>query len=179
MIVNTAWLAGHIHRRLGDGSQYGLRIRYSDEGEALETAGGIIHALPLLGEAPFLLINGDVFTDIDFSRLARHALPAGRLGHLVLVDNPRHHPEGDFAIQHGLLSNHGQPRFTYSGIALLDPAMFTGLAPGPRPLGPLLREQADAGRLGAERHAGHWNDIGAPERLQQARVEFFSTDERG
>jgi len=164
VVVNHGWLGQQIADFLGDGQRYGLRIHYSAEGDApLETAGGIIQALPLLGDTPFILVNADIWTDYDFSRL-----PARLSGkaHLVLVDNPPHHPEGDFALDSHILRNKGE-RLTYSGIGVYSPALFAGLAPGVRPLAPLLRAAIEQAEVGGEWYRGQWWDIGTPQRLQQ------------
>lgn len=166
VVVNTAWLGDRIETALEDGAPWGLTIRYSREGEPLDTAGGIVRALPLLGEAPFLVVNADVWTDFPFA-----ALPAEPPGdaHLVLVDNPEHNPEGDFALRGGRVMNAGVPRLTFAGIGLYRPALFAGLAEGPRPLAPILRAAADAGRVSGEHHRGMWRDVGTPERLEAVR----------
>ena len=129
LVINHAWLGEQIVARLGDGSAWGLQIRYSAEEQPLETGGGILRALPLLGDEPFLLVNGDVFSDFPFARLRR---PLAGLAHLVLVDNPAHHPAGDFILNEGLARSEGPgQRLTYSGIGVLHPRLFDG-APHPR-----------------------------------------------
>ncbi|QID17150.1 nucleotidyltransferase family protein [Nitrogeniibacter mangrovi] len=171
VVINLAHLGALIEARLGDGAAYGVSIHYSHEGEALETAGGIRTALPLLGAAPFIVINGDVFTDIDLAALARTATTLsadGDLAHLVLVDNPPHHPAGDFHLHGGRARRSGEPRLTFSGVGAYHPALFAGLEPGQRAaLGPLLCEAMDADRIGASHHHGRWMDIGTPERLAE------------
>lgn len=171
IVINHAHLGELIEARLGDGSAWGVRIAYSPEGQALETAGGIRTALPLLGEAPFLVINGDVFCDADLTALAASAdtLSAdGNLAALLLVDNPAHHPEGDFALSGGRARNTGDARLTFAGLGAYHPALFAALEPGVRaPLGPLLRAAIDADRVSARHHRGRWMDIGTPERLAQ------------
>jgi MurNAc alpha-1-phosphate uridylyltransferase len=164
LVINHAHLGPQIEQVLGDGARWGVRIRYSPEGEgrALETGGGIYRALPLLGERPFLVINGDVWTDIDLGRLA---LPAGALAHLVLVDNPAHHPAGDFRLAAGRLRPDGAPRLTFSGVGVYAPALFDDCAPGAFPLAPLLREAIARDRVTGEHHRGRWIDVGTPERL--------------
>lgn len=165
VVVNHAWLGEVIEARLGDGRRYGLHITYSPEiPAALETAGGIIQALPLLGDAPFLVINSDIWTDYPLLRLPR--APDG-LAHLVMVDNPPQHPAGDFHLQDGRLSAEGEPRLTYSGIGVYRPELFAGLPPGVRPLAPLLREAMQAGKVSGEHYTGAWFDIGTPERLAE------------
>lgn len=165
VVINHAWLGQQIEDHLGDGAAFGLSIRYSPEGEPLETGGGIFRALPLLGSEPFLLINGDIWCDIDFASLNR---PLQGLAHLVLVDNPEHNPEGDFRLQGGRVEDQ-QPGLTYSGVAVLDPALFAGCSPGAFKLAPLLRDAMLQGQVTGERHAGRWVDVGTHERL--ARVE--------
>jgi N-acetyl-alpha-D-muramate 1-phosphate uridylyltransferase len=168
VVINLGWLGEHIQAVLGNGSSFGLRIRYSPEPPgALETAGGIVQALPLLGEQPFLVVAGDILCDYAFERLA-DLKPSG-LGHLVMVANPDHHPEGDFGLANGKLSKAARPRLTFSGIGLYRPELFTGLAPGRRALRPVFEKALAKAQLGGELHAGYWSDIGSPERLAQAR----------
>ncbi|MDH5518466.1 MAG: nucleotidyltransferase family protein [Gammaproteobacteria bacterium] len=169
LVINTAWLADKIHNKLGDGSHYGVSISYSDENEALETGGGIKKALALLGHDSFLVINGDIWCDYDFNSLPE--LASQHLAHLILVDNPQQHPQGDFAIDHDLLSNTGSPRFTFSGIGIYRAALFN--QPEARfPLAPALRSAADKKLISAEYYPGKWLDIGTPERLQQLKDEL-------
>lgn len=172
IVINHAHLGGEIEALLGDGDAWGLRIRYSPEPPgALETAGGIAHALPLLGDDPFLVVNGDIFCDWDFAR-ARGALAAERLAHLVLVDNPAHHPAGDFSLAAGIVGP-GDPKLTFGGIGIYRPALFAGIARGrPAKLAPLLREAMAAGRVTGERHAGRWEDVGTPQRLAALDAEI-------
>ena len=162
VVINHAHLGARIERALGDGATYGLRIRYSPEDVALETGGGIFRALPLLGPGAFIVVNGDVWTDFDLARLH---LADGDLAHLVLVDNPDHHPAGDFALEGDRVRTEGGPRLTFSGIGVYRPALFDGCTPGRFPLAPLLRAAMAAGRVSGERHAGRWVDVGTPERL--------------
>jgi MurNAc alpha-1-phosphate uridylyltransferase len=162
IVINHAWLGERIEDHLGDGGRYGARIRYSPEGEVLGTGGGIFHALPLLRDEPFAVVNGDVFTDYPFATLPKD--PQG-LAHLVLVDNPPHHPAGDFALSEGRLMAEGDPRFTFSGIGVYRPEIFAGCEGGAFPLGPLLREAARRGLVSAEHYRGDWVDVGTPERL--------------
>ncbi|MFV0665603.1 N-acetylmuramate alpha-1-phosphate uridylyltransferase MurU [Denitromonas sp.] len=166
VVINHAHLGQMIEAALGDGSGFGLRIRYSPEATALETAGGIRQALPLLGEAPFLVINGDIFCDVDLAALTTRTLAPGDLAHLVLVPNPPHHPAGDFHLHDGRAQLADDERLTFSGIGLYHPDMFTSLPAGQSaPLGPLLRRAMAAGCVSAERFDGLWMDIGTPERL--------------
>jgi MurNAc alpha-1-phosphate uridylyltransferase len=163
VVINLSWHGARIREALGDGAACGVSIRYSEEGpEPLGTAGGIVAALPLLGAAPFLLLNGDVWTDFELGLMRA---PAGSLAHLVLVDNPEHHPGGDYGLAPGGRAHAGEARFTYSGIAVLDPALFRGQEPGFRPLKPLLDAALEAGRLTGQRHGGAWRDVGTPARL--------------
>jgi MurNAc alpha-1-phosphate uridylyltransferase len=170
LVVNVSHLAAQIECELGDGSQYGVTIAYSHEAQALETGGGIAYALPLLGGRPFVAVNSDIYCDFDFARLAR--LEAGLergdfCAHLVLVDNPAHHPAGDFGLREGKVAADapGQ-RFTFSGIGVYAPALFAGVARGSKcQLAALLRPEMARGRVTGERHAGLWMDIGTPQRL--------------
>jgi MurNAc alpha-1-phosphate uridylyltransferase len=164
LVINHAWLGQQIEDYLGDGSRFGVRIVYSAEGEPLETGGGIFKALPLLDEEPFLVVNGDIWTDYDFAALRR---PLPGLAHLVLVDNPVHHPSGDFRLQDGRVADAvaGQASFTYSGMAVLHPRLFAGCQPGAFKLAPLLRAAMAGGQVSGEHFAGRWVDVGTHERL--------------
>lgn len=173
VVINHAWLGDRLEEALGDGTGFGLRIAWSREGlPPLETAGGIRRALPLLGDKPFLLVNGDIWTDFDFARLPA-LLPDADDAHLVLVPNPEFHPEGDFRLDAaGRVHADGEPRLTYAGIALLRPSLFAGLPDGPHPLAPLLRAAMQRGRVGGQRHDGHWTDVGTPQRLDALRRQL-------
>jgi MurNAc alpha-1-phosphate uridylyltransferase len=165
LLINHAHLGEQIEALLGDGSAWGMAIRYSPEPPgALETAGGIVQALPFLGDAPFLVINGDIWCDWD---PARAAPPAGRdLAHLVMVANPDHHPDGDFVLADGRLQADGTARLTFAGIGIYHPQLFAGLPRGqPAKLAPLLRAAMAAGQVSGERHDGRWTDVGTPARL--------------
>jgi MurNAc alpha-1-phosphate uridylyltransferase len=165
VVINTAWLGDQIEAALGTGARFGLSIVYSHERpEALETGGGIFQALPLLGDAPFLIVNGDVWTDVDFAPLRREPA-ATALAHLVLVRNPPQHARGDFRLERGLVLEGEGERFTYSGVGIYRPAMFAGCAPGKFPLLPLLRRAIADRALTGEVHRGRWFDIGTVERL--------------
>ncbi|WP_434609212.1 nucleotidyltransferase family protein [Pseudomonas sp. D2-30] len=166
IVINHAWLGQQIEDHLGDGSRFGVRIVYSPEGEPLETGGGIFRALPLLGDEAFLVVNGDIWTDFDFSTLPR-SLDAS--AHLVLVDNPEHHPDGDFVLTDGKVHEGASTadKLTYSGIAVLHPRLFDGCAAGAFKLAPLLRKAMDHGQVSGERLQGHWVDVGTLERLAQ------------
>lgn len=171
IVINTGHLGAQLPAALGDGRDWGVRIIWSPEPpEALETGGGILQALPLLGPAPFLVVNGDVWTDYPFARLP--AVPAG-LAHLVLVSNPPHHAEGDFALAaDGKVGEDGGPRLTFSGISMLRPELFADCKPGRFPLGPLLRRAMAVGQVSGEHYAGVWRDIGTPQRLAELDREL-------
>lgn len=174
LVINHAHLGEQFPATLGDGQRYGASIAYSAElNGGLETAGGIIHALPLLGDEPFVVVNGDIWTDYDFSRLYR--LQPGHDGcHLVMVDNPPHNPEGDFALQNGRPAHHGEKRYTFSGIGWYHPALFAGLDDRKRPLKPLIDSAIEQQRISGEYHSGQWSDIGTVERLQQLNAQLQS-----
>jgi MurNAc alpha-1-phosphate uridylyltransferase len=169
IVINLSWLGDQIRTRLGNGSEFGVGIEYSEEAEALETAGGILQALPLLGER-FVVVNGDVFTDYDFVALKPAEKSADRLAHLVLVDNPQHNNAGDFSLERTIVGNDGAPRHTFSGIAQYHRSFFDGLAPGKQALAPLLRAAAAEGQVSGELFSGLWVDIGTAERLQRLNV---------
>ncbi|MCX7961725.1 MAG: nucleotidyltransferase family protein [Burkholderiales bacterium] len=165
VVVNVAHLAERIVERFGSGGGYGVAIAWSREPEPLETAGAIAFARALLGEAPFALVNADVYAEYDYARLRRVALGED-LAHLVLVANPPHHPQGDFSLAAGRLGLAAAPRYTYAGIAVLAPRLVDGIAAGARaPLAPLLRAAAARGAASGEIHEGFWCDAGTPERL--------------
>jgi MurNAc alpha-1-phosphate uridylyltransferase len=170
IVINHAWLGDRLEAALGDGSRYGARIRYSREGTALETAGGIAHALHLLGEQPFLVINGDVWCDWDpagAAAMARQIDGRPTLAWLLLVQNPDHHPAGDFHLtDDGTLAQDGGQRLTFSGIGIYHPKLFAGIGPGTAArLAPLLRDAIGRHAVRGQRHAGRWVDVGTPERL--------------
>jgi MurNAc alpha-1-phosphate uridylyltransferase len=163
LVINTGWLAGRLHEHIGDGARFGLSVQWSDEGyPPLETGGGIQRALPLLGTAPFWVVNGDVYCDYP---LAQRALAPGLLAHLILVPNPPQHPAGDFALEGGYITSATAGRHTYSGLAVLRPELFAECQPGRFPLAPLLRAAAARGAVTGELHKGSWSDVGTPERL--------------
>ena len=167
LVINTAYLGERIEARLGNGSSWGVQIAYSRESEgALETGGGIHHALNLLGQEAFAAINSDIWTDYPFARLPKE--PEG-LAHIVLVDNPPHHPEGDFVLEAGRLRRRTQTPsltpLTFSGVGVYRPELFAACAAGRFPLAPLLRARFDQGLIAGEHYCGTWQDIGAPERL--------------
>jgi MurNAc alpha-1-phosphate uridylyltransferase len=164
IVINHAHLGDRIEQQLGDGRAYGVALRYSAEPDgALETGGGILQALPLLGSEPFAVINGDVWSDFPYARLPHQ--PAG-LAHLVLVDNPPHHPQGDFSLVAGRVRPRTATTLTYSGIGVLTPALFDGCRPGRFPLAPLLHAASDRDQVGGEHWPGRWVDVGTPQRLQ-------------
>ncbi len=182
VVINTSWLAEQFPEVLGKGERWGLQLSYSYEGPApLETGGGMQHALPWLGDRAFLAVNGDIWTDYDFAKLPRE--PAGD-AHLVMVANPAHNPQGDFALQDGRLLSGGDERLTFSGIGVYHPRMLEGWraiignTPGadqhpPRfKLAPLLRAGMAAGNVSGELHNGRWTDVGTPQRLQQLDREL-------
>jgi len=165
VVINHAHLGEQIEQALGDGSQWGVHIQYSPEKIALETAGGIANALPLLGAEPFLVVNGDTFVEIDFGVLT-HALQANNHAHLVLVNNPPQHPNGDFAIEAGRLKNTGEKMLTFSGVGVYHPDLFASVTRGePAKLAPLLRQAIAENKATAEYYQGVWHDIGTPDRL--------------
>ena len=165
VVINHAWLGSKIEQALGDGSRYGLNITYSAESEALETAGGIINALPVLGNRPFIVINGDVFCDYDFSNLMA---PISGLAHLILVDNPCHNPEGDFALTAtGEVNQTDHNKLTFSGIALYHPDLFKNKPNEKMALAPVLREAMDNHLVTGSHFQGRWHDIGTAERLKE------------
>ncbi|MEW8505671.1 MAG: N-acetylmuramate alpha-1-phosphate uridylyltransferase MurU [Candidatus Thiodiazotropha sp.] len=164
LVINHAHLGEMIEAALGDGAAWGVELRYSAEGAALETGGGIYHALPLLGDEPFLVVNGDIWCDIDFARLS---LNQGDMAHLVLVPNPKYHQKGDFQLRQGRVSDGGEERLTFSGIGLYDPRIFASARPTAFPLAPLLRSMMEKGLVSGECYRGRWMDIGTPQRLME------------
>lgn len=174
VIINHAWLGKQIEARLGSGDRYDLQIQYSPEKPvALETAGGIIQALPGLGQEPFILINGDIWCDYPLQQLPRQ--PEG-LAHLVMVTNPPHNSQGDFCLHNdGHLQAEGEPKLTYSGIGLYHPRLFAGLEPGIRPLAPILKSAMAEGLVTGEHYQGPWWDVGTPERLGELDATLKQT----
>ena len=179
LIINYAHLGSQIEAVLGDGSQLGVRIRYSPENPALETAGGIANALPLLGNEVFAVVNSDIYCDYDFTQLPTHAAmlaECGDMAHLVLVGNPPQHPNGDFHLHAGrILPTNDQrlttddcSKLTFSGIGIYQPALFARIARGSSaPLAPLLREQIALNKVSGEHYTGRWVDVGTPQRLEK------------
>lgn len=176
VVINHAWLGEQIEARLGDGSRYGLNIEYSREDEALETAGGIQRALPLLGDEPFMVINGDIWTDYSLASLPRTLTG---LAHLVMVNNPPQHQAGDFMLTSGELLPEGKDCLTFGGIGLYRPALFTGLKPGKSPLAPLLREAMENRNITGEHYTGRWFDIGTPQRLRELDMMLTRQKQHG
>lgn len=174
IIINHAHLGVQIEAALGYGQALGASICYSPEGEhGLETAGGIINALPLLGDEVFLVVNGDIATDFDFATLKN--IPVD-LAHLVLVANPEHHPEGDFGLDDtGLVYEHAHEQYTFSGIGLYSPKLFHNLPAGSRKLGPLLRQAIAKQQISGQKFIGFWIDIGTPERLKELNNHYKVT----
>ncbi len=170
VVVNLSWLGGELRAALGDGSRFGLKLHYSDEGEvALETGGGIYRALPLLGPEPFLVVSGDIWTDFDFRDLT---LPPGSLAALVLVPNPPHHPRGDFALEAGQVVHGSGPRLTYGNIGLYTPQFFAGCRAGRFPLREPLDRAIAARALHGQLYRGRWWDVGTPERLKELEASL-------
>lgn len=171
IVINHAHLGDQIEALLGDGAAWGLRIQYSAEPQgALETAGGITNALPLLGSEPFLVVNGDIFCDWDFTRASAIDID---MAHLVLINNPHHHPNGDFTLAEGKVGVGETAKLTFSGIGIYHPELFAGIERGqPAKLAPLLRSAIDAGQITGEHHSGRWVDVGTPERLAALDTEL-------
>ncbi|HDZ48569.1 hypothetical protein LCGC14_0037180 [marine sediment metagenome] len=170
VVINVSYRAEQIMDALGDGSDYGVRIHWSHETTPLETGGGIQKALPLLGEAPFLLINGDVWCD---ALPACQTLKETDLAHLVLVDNPLHHPDGDFGFNAGRVNQTGTPRLTFAGISVIHPKLLLGQPEGAFALAPLLRTAMDDNRVSGEYFTGYWVDVGTPERLAALESQLY------
>jgi MurNAc alpha-1-phosphate uridylyltransferase len=178
IVVNLGWLGERLREAVGDGARFGVAVRYSEEGwPALESGGGIFHALPLLGPGPFLVVNGDVWSDYPLARLAARAraLDPGTLAHLVLVPNPPHNASGDFALEAGRVGNGQAGRHTFSGLSVHTPEFFHGCAPGHFPLLPLWRRSAALGHLSGELYEGAWSDVGTPERLAALERSLAAT----
>jgi len=165
IVINVSHLGELIVAALGDGARWDVAISWSREAQPLETAGGLAYARELLGAAPFLLVNADVYCEYPFG-LLRSAVLGRSLAHIVMVPNPPFRPQGDFSLAGGKVGNLSTPRYTYSGLGLIDPRIVEGIVPGEKaPLAPLLRQAADSGRLEGELFTGMWNDVGSPERL--------------
>jgi MurNAc alpha-1-phosphate uridylyltransferase len=172
VVVNVSYLGGQIKAALGDVSRWGQTLTYSEEGTpALETGGGIINALPLLQPGPFIVVNADVYTDIDFATLRCEQ----RAGHLVLVPNPPEHAQGDFGLTPSGLVTAAKPLLTYSGVAVFAPSVFHGFEPGRRRLRPILETAIEREMLEGSHYTGVWQDVGTPERLAEVRDRFDPT----
>lgn len=166
IVINVSWLADRVVAHCGDGTRRGVAIRYSREESPLETAGGIIKALPLLGDVPFMVINADIWTDYPLETLRARTLAPGE-AHLVLVPNPAHHPDGDFSlVDDDVVERHGET-LTFAGLGLYHPRFFSGYDNGKRPMLPLFQRAIAEKRLRGERYDGRWTDVGTPERLAQ------------
>ncbi|TLY68176.1 MAG: nucleotidyltransferase family protein [Gammaproteobacteria bacterium] len=163
VVINLSWLGDQVPAALGDGRAYGVSIHYSDEGPVpLETGGGIFKAVPRLGPGPFLVVNADIWTDIDFTTLA---LEQGAHARLVLIPNPAHHPRGDFGLEGDLVVGRETDRYTYSGVGVYRPEFFDGCTAGKFPLLPLLNRAIAARQVRGQVHRGEWCDVGTAERL--------------
>jgi MurNAc alpha-1-phosphate uridylyltransferase len=171
VVVNHAHLGEKIEAAVGDGGRWGLQVRFSPEPEALETAGGIRKALPLLASRAFAVVNGDVYSDFDYHRLAlaaRRLMASEEAAHLVLVDNPPHHPGGDFALEDGRVRDSGPAKLTYSGMGAYRAGLFERLEPGAKhALAPLLRARIALNGVSGEHFTGRWTDVGTPDRLAE------------
>jgi N-acetyl-alpha-D-muramate 1-phosphate uridylyltransferase len=171
VVINLGWLGDKLPQMLGDGERWGLTIRYSQEPPgALETAGGIRHALELLGPDPFLVIAGDILCDFPLATLRGHQPPG--LAHLIMVDNPPHHPDGDFGLAGDRIEASAQARLTFSGIAVYRPELFADLPPGRYPLRPVFEQAIAARQVSGQLHSGYWSDVGTAERLAATRALF-------
>jgi N-acetyl-alpha-D-muramate 1-phosphate uridylyltransferase len=176
-VINVSHLGERIVERIGDGSRYGIQVSYSREPQPLETAGGIARALALLGADPFLVVNADVYCEVDFAELLQLVL-GERRAHLVLIPNPPFHPKGDFTLQSGWIGNGTAPRYTYAGISVLSPRLVAPVSPGEKAqLAPLLREAAEKRLVSGQRYDGVWHDVGTLERLAQLESVLSSRHE--
>ena len=165
LVINLAHLGAQIENVLGNGSRLGVNIQYSHEGNlGLETAGGIFHALPLLGREPFLVVNGDIATDFPYAALNNKAV---ELAHLILIPNPEHHKTGDFGLENGIVSTCAKIQYTFSGIGIYNADLFIDCPPGKASLGPLLRQAMTTGRLTGSLYKGFWMDVGTQQRLTE------------
>ena len=172
VVINVSHLGEQIVDSLGDGRRFGLQLAYSREPTPLETAGGIATAMPLLGGAPFLLVNADIYCEIAFAPLLAHDL-AGMLAHLVLVPNPAHRAQGDFSLADGRVGKANGARYTYAGVAVMSPRLLAPVARGSKaPLAPLLYAAAEEQRLSGELFPGLWQDVGTPERLAELETQL-------
>ena len=170
VVINLGWLGDRIVERVGSGTRYGLEVLYSQEGDdILETGGGIHKALPLLGNEPFLVVNGDIYTDMPVPDVS---LDDDHLGHLVMVPTPDYREHGDFDIDRGLIRNAADADYTFSGVAVYRPDFFDGCEAGRFSIAPMLREAADRGNLSGSLYTGHWADAGTPDRLAELEASL-------
>ena len=171
-VINVSHLGEQIVEHVGEGRRFGLRVTYSREASPLETAGGIAQALPLLGSAPFLLVNADIYCEVAFAPLLAHPLKS-MLAHLILVPNPAHRPQGDFSLEDGRVGSGSGARYTYAGVAVMSPRLVAPVQRGAKaPLAPLLYAAADEQRLSGQLFAGLWQDVGTPERLAELETQL-------
>lgn len=171
IVVNASYCANQIVEYCGDGSRWGCRISVIVEPTPLETAGGILNALPLLGDEPFAVVNGDVFTDYPFDRLRLHDLE-GDYAHLVMIPNPAHHLKGDFELSNGRIKERVGPGVTFSGLSVMSKTLFAGLVPGKSPLRPQLEAAIHSRSLSGELWTGLWSDVGTPQRLEALEIRL-------
>ncbi len=170
VVINLGWLGDMIVERVGSGTQYGLEVVYSQEGDdILETGGGIHKALPMLGSQPFLVVNADIYTDMPVPEIS---LEDSCLGHLVMVPTPDYRECGDFNIDGGLIRNDANATYTFSGVAIYRPEFFAGCEAGRFSIAPMLREAADRGQLSASLYEGLWADAGTPDRLEALKASL-------
>ena len=172
IVINHAYLGEQIEEAVGDGNKWGVHISYSAEGlQSMETAGGICKALPLLGDQPFIVVNADIWTDFPYQQLSQYTTAQA---HLVLVDNPPHHPQGDFVLgANGEIGTKNGKKYTFSGIAIYAPSFFSDCKPGASSLAPLLKSAAQDGRVKGQHYSGEWVDVGTPQRLKAIRQKFL------
>ncbi|RTE85619.1 MULTISPECIES: N-acetylmuramate alpha-1-phosphate uridylyltransferase MurU [Gammaproteobacteria] len=174
IVINVAWLPQQVISTLGGGERWGVNIHYSEEPEGgLETAGGIVRALPMLGDAPFIVVNGDIWTDFDFQRFPE--LPSDELAHLVLVENPSHNESGDFGLVQNKVVNSGA-RYTFSGMSVLRPELFTGITDSFLALKPIFDQAITGGYVSGQLYQGAWTDVGTPERLQAINASIEESE---
>lgn len=172
IVINLAWKGAMLREALGEGGRFGVSLHYSDEGaEALETGGGILNALPLLGGEPFIVVSGDVWTRFPIRSL-KERLASSDLAHLVLVPNPAFHPRGDFSLRAGRLGSATDERYTYANIGVFHPSFFEGCEPGRFPLAPMIRRRIEEGRVSGELYSGAWRNIGTPDQLAELDREL-------
>ena len=173
IVVNASYFSEQIEAFCGNGSRWGCHVKVVVEPKPLETAGGILNALPLLGDEPFALVNGDVFTHYPFEQLRRHDLK-NDLAHLVMIPNPTHHPEGDFQLSETRIVEAQTSRTTFSGLSVMSPRLFAGLAPGKLALRPVLDQAITLKRVSGELFSGLWSDVGTPDRLRNLEIGLAS-----